>query len=321
MALISPQPKLQFFAADGAPLAGGKLYTYVAGTTTPLATYTDQSGGATNPNPVILDSRGEASVWLGTGTYKFALKTSADVDVWTIDNLSGGVSSVSPTFSGTATFTGNVAVQGSTTLGDATGDTLTVNGTAVSIPNNLNIDSNTLYIDASNNRVGIGTGAPAYKLDVGDETVRAATLLRTTAGALTISASDAAGTLTFSTAGSSRATVSAAGVLSYGGVEVGYRSIPRTATTGTTTATTAIRGGCYSSLYTIDVPANVFSAGDAFSIYNDSGSSISVTQGASLTLRQAGTSNTGNRTLASKGMATVWFNSTTEAIISGAGLS
>ena len=86
---IAPQPKLQFFDANGAPLSGGKLYTYQAGTTTPLASYTNYSGGTANANPVILDSRGEASVWLGTGQYKMTLKTSTDVDVWTVDNLNG----------------------------------------------------------------------------------------------------------------------------------------------------------------------------------------------------------------------------------------
>lgn len=320
MALISPQPKLQFFTADGTPLAGGKLYTYAAGTTTPLATYTDQSGGAANPNPVILDSRGEASVWLGTSTYKFVLKTSTDVDVWTIDNLSGGVSSVSPSFSGNATFTGNVSIEGDTTLGNASGDTVTINGTAVSVPNNLNIDSNTLYIDASNNRVGVGTSSPAYKLDALDESIRAATLLRTTAGALTLSASDAAGTLDLRTAGSSRATITAAGVFNYGSHEIGYRNIVQVATTGTTLVDSE-RGVCLSTTGNITVPANVFSAGAAVSIYNNSASAVTITQGTSLTLRQAGTANTGNRTLAARGLATVWFNSTTEAIISGAGLS
>ena len=86
---IAPQPKLQFFDANGAPLSGGKLYTYAAGTTTPLASYTNYGGGTANANPVILDSRGEASVWLGTGMYKMVLKTSVDVEVWTVDNLNG----------------------------------------------------------------------------------------------------------------------------------------------------------------------------------------------------------------------------------------
>ncbi len=89
MATISPQPKLQFFDGNGVPLAGGKLYTYAAGTTTPLTTYTDSTGTASNTNPVILDSRGEASVWLGDLAYKFRLKTATDVDIWTVDNLTG----------------------------------------------------------------------------------------------------------------------------------------------------------------------------------------------------------------------------------------
>jgi hypothetical protein len=87
MAFISPTPKLQFFAANGTPLVGGKLYSYAAGTTTPLATYTDAGGGTANPNPIILDSRGEASVWLGSSAYKLRLTTAADVDIWTIDNI------------------------------------------------------------------------------------------------------------------------------------------------------------------------------------------------------------------------------------------
>lgn len=89
MAAISPVPKLQFFAANGTPLVGGKLYAYAAGTTTPLATYTDAGGGTANPNPVVLDSRGEASVWLGTDLYKLRLTTATDVDVWTVDNVGG----------------------------------------------------------------------------------------------------------------------------------------------------------------------------------------------------------------------------------------
>jgi hypothetical protein len=82
-------PKLQFFDANGAPLVGGKLYTYAAGTTTPLATYTDYGGGTANANPVILDSRGEASVWLGTALYKMALYSATDVLIWTVDNIGG----------------------------------------------------------------------------------------------------------------------------------------------------------------------------------------------------------------------------------------
>lgn len=88
MANLSPSPKLQFFAADGTPLVGGKLYSYAAGTTTPLATYTDASGSTPNTNPIILDSRGEGNVWLGSASYKLALYSSTDVLIWTVDNIS-----------------------------------------------------------------------------------------------------------------------------------------------------------------------------------------------------------------------------------------
>lgn len=88
MAYLNPSPKVQFFDSNGDPLVGGKLYTYAAGTTTPLATYIDQAQSGTNTNPVILDSRGEANVWLGTtGLYKFVLTTSTDSAVWTVDNI------------------------------------------------------------------------------------------------------------------------------------------------------------------------------------------------------------------------------------------
>jgi hypothetical protein len=86
-ASLMPQGKQAYFAANGAPLAGGKVYTYAAGTSTPLATYSDQAGATPNANPVVLNSRGEASIFWGTGPYKVTLRTSADALVWTQDNL------------------------------------------------------------------------------------------------------------------------------------------------------------------------------------------------------------------------------------------
>lgn len=89
MTALATPPKLQFLDSNGAPLVGGKLYTYAAGTTTPQVTYTDYVGGTPNANPVILDSRGEASVWLGTSLYKMALYDSTNVLIWTVDNIGG----------------------------------------------------------------------------------------------------------------------------------------------------------------------------------------------------------------------------------------
>jgi hypothetical protein len=67
---------------------------------------------------------------------------------------------------GTLSASGAFSANGGTTLGDASGDALTINSSAVSIPNGLNFDSNTLVIDATNNRVGIGTASPLQRLDV-----------------------------------------------------------------------------------------------------------------------------------------------------------
>ena len=56
-------------------------------------------------------------------------------------------------------------------------------------------------------------------------------------------------------------------------------------------------------------------------IINNSGSDITITQASSLTMYNSADASSGNRTLAGKGMATVWFSSGAEAYISGAGLS
>jgi hypothetical protein len=89
----------QFFSNDGLPLNAGKIFTYQAGSTTPLTTYTDSSGLIANTNPIILgtDGRPPSTIWLTEGFfYKFVLKTSADVTIQTYDNLYGIVSATPP---------------------------------------------------------------------------------------------------------------------------------------------------------------------------------------------------------------------------------
>lgn len=89
MAALMPQGKQQYFTAGGIPLVGGKVYTYAAGTTTPLATYTTAAASTPNANPVILDSRGEASIFFSAANYKIVVKDSLDSTIWTQDNLPG----------------------------------------------------------------------------------------------------------------------------------------------------------------------------------------------------------------------------------------
>lgn len=90
---LSPLPIQKFFANNGRPLVSGKLFTYTAGTTTKVATYTDSSGGTPNTNPIILNFRGECRVWIDpTLAYKFVLSPSNDTDpptspIWTVDNI------------------------------------------------------------------------------------------------------------------------------------------------------------------------------------------------------------------------------------------
>jgi len=82
----------QFFDNNGNPLTGGKIYTYAAGTTTPLVTYTSLSGTIPHTNPIVLDAAGRVpsggEIWLTVGVgYKFVVKTSTDVLIGTYDNI------------------------------------------------------------------------------------------------------------------------------------------------------------------------------------------------------------------------------------------
>ena len=82
----------QFLDNNGNPLSGGKIYTYQAGTTTPLTTYTTNSGTIAHTNPIVLDAAGRVpsggEIWLTLGIgYKFVVKTSAEVLIATYDNI------------------------------------------------------------------------------------------------------------------------------------------------------------------------------------------------------------------------------------------
>lgn len=133
MAVLAPEPKAQFFDANGNPLSGGKVYTYAAGTTTPLATFTDASALTPNTNPIILDARGECNLWFSTATsYKVILKDADDVLQWTVDNIAtyGTIASQN---SNNVTITGG-SISGITATFNVTGD---VSGNAGTVTNGV----------------------------------------------------------------------------------------------------------------------------------------------------------------------------------------
>ena len=109
----------QFFDNNGVPLTGGLIYTYAAGTTTPQATYTSNTGGTAQANPIVLDSAGRVpnEIWLTIGlSYKFVLKDSNGVQIGSYDNLSS-INDFTSVFTTLATSSGSSLIgytQGST---------------------------------------------------------------------------------------------------------------------------------------------------------------------------------------------------------------
>ena len=120
----------QFFDNNGVPLSGGKIFSYLAGTTTPQATYTSSNGTVAHTNPIILDSAGRVpggEIWNDySALYKFILKTSTNVTIATFDNV-GGSFNASPI------------------IGNFTGDGTTVAFTLASAPASENTTS--VYIN------------------------------------------------------------------------------------------------------------------------------------------------------------------------------
>lgn len=130
--VLAPVVRQQFLDSSGKPLAGGKVFTYAAGTTTPLATYTDATGLVPNSNPIILDAGGFAGIWIGPNFYKFVVQNHNSVIQYTVDNVSsssgggGGGGGFSPaiayTFTALETFAAGVQAN-QITVGTATSGT------------------------------------------------------------------------------------------------------------------------------------------------------------------------------------------------------
>lgn len=169
-ATLTPTPKQQFFDTSGLPLAAGFVYTYAAGTTTPLATYVDSTGVATNPNPVLLDGAGRASIWLGASPYKFVVQDANGLTQYTTDNIQAP-STYAPGVTNFNTRTGNIVLNGTdviTALGftpyNATNPSNYLTpSTGVS---SLNTQVGSLVLSSPNNTINVGvTGGNTITID------------------------------------------------------------------------------------------------------------------------------------------------------------
>jgi hypothetical protein len=139
-AILSPNPKFNAFASSGVFGAGYKLYTYLANAAPTLATtYQDRAGSVPNSNPIILDARGEATIYLTPGiVYDYVLKTDEDVTVWTQEDVSADAGDADAvTFiqsgAGAQTRSSQDKLRERVTVGDngAVGDNVTDDGPAI----------------------------------------------------------------------------------------------------------------------------------------------------------------------------------------------
>lgn len=88
-------PRFQAIDQNGRPMVGSTLYTYQNKTTTPHPTWKDREQTAYNTNPIVLDARGEAVIWLDPEqVYTFVLRDSFGVLVWSQDDVAGGAAQI-----------------------------------------------------------------------------------------------------------------------------------------------------------------------------------------------------------------------------------
>jgi len=182
MAVVTPTAKAQFIDAAGVPLAGGFLYTYAAGSTTPQATYTDSTSATANSNPIVLDSRGEANIWLSSSTYKFKLTDANGTEIWTVDNIAAPSTALSPVFDSNVTISA-----------DGPGPALLISqagaGAAIRVQDEADPDATPFVIDTNGN-AGFGTATPANAIDVAGGTIQISATTGTSRTTMSADATD-----------------------------------------------------------------------------------------------------------------------------------
>lgn len=180
----------QFFDNNGKILSGGNLYTYSAGTTTPLTTYTSSSGAVANTNPIVLDSAGRVpnEIWINTTvTAKFALYTSTGTLIGTWDNIPSYAAALNLTgtnnavayFNSVGTFTSssNMTFDGSNLTvagGITTGSNVAITGN-ISTTGTATFGGNTAVTGTLSATGGITSSTTAVTQAINDNSTKIAT--------------------------------------------------------------------------------------------------------------------------------------------------
>jgi len=151
----------QFFDNNGIPNAGGLIYTYQAGSSTLLSTYTTVNGTIANTNPIVLDAYGRtpSEIWMQTGySYKFIIQTASAVTLQTLDNLYPILQSA-PAVS--ASFTAGMIIIWSGSLGSIPAGWVLCDGT------NSTPDLRNRFVIAAGDTYAVGaTGGSANAIEV-----------------------------------------------------------------------------------------------------------------------------------------------------------
>jgi hypothetical protein len=324
------------------------IYALPNGTATGAAWQATNNSDPTNASKIMITTNASTDVQLvsginGTGTY-------LPLSIYT----NGGKSAEFSTTKGTFTLGVSGSTAGVLGIAGSTAGTVSIQGAASAGTYNFNLPTSagtsgqpllsggggassmtfgTLGVSGGGTGVTTSTGSGSVVLSTSPTLVTpvlgAATA--TSINGLTITSST--GTLTVTNG----KTASFSNSITFAGTDgttmtfppasssIGYLNIPQNSQTSAYVAAIGDVGK-HISITTggVTVNASVFSAGDVFTIYNNSGSNQTITAGASVTFRLAGTATTGNRTLAQYGVATllcVTGGATPTFVVSGGGVT
>ena len=286
----------QSFLPNGLPNTQGYIYTYAAGTSTPLGAYTESTGTTLAANPIPLNSDGTLpyTLWMTNGlAYKIVITDSLLVPLAsrTFDNIGGMVLSY-----------GALAVTNITASGNITCLTLTASG-AIAAASYGAINGTTAALS------GALTGTSGA-FSAGLTCVGISSTTGTFSGALSATTGTFSGDVTFVTAAGTKSS--------------GYRDIPSNPKTIAYILAATDVGQSIDTIAGVTVPWNTSVAlpiGFTAMITNTSAAAITITQDSFVSVFIGGTATTGNRTLAQKGVATVRKYAADAWIITGAGVT